>query len=408
MSFSFKPAYLGVLICLFLAGCGLKATGLARPVANNLVDEVWQIINQDYVDGTFNHQDWDNIHTIYVEQTKKDPKAVYTSVQDMLALLQDPYTRFLNPRQYNELQSTVSGELSGVGLQIALAEKTNELTVIAPIEGSPAFRAGLRPRDVIIAINQQVTKGLDLDQAAQKLRGLPGTKVNLTIRRETQKFSLMLTRATVEINPVRYEIKTLGNTKLGYIRLTSFNSNATPEVKKAVLALESKQVKGYILDLRLNPGGLFAAGIEVARLWLPAGQTIVSTVTRQGTREVSRADRGQLTRKPLVVLVDQGTASSAEILAGSLQDNHRAQLVGMQTFGKGLIQQVYNLSDGSGLTVSIAKYQTPAGRDIHKIGIQPDVQIELPDAIRPQDIATPSDPQFATAGKLLVQSIASK
>jgi len=273
---------------------------------------------------------------------------------------------------------------------------------LAPMEGSPAAKAGLQPNDIIIAIDQVPTKGMDLTGSAAKLRGKPGTKISLGIRRQQRTFTVTLSRAILPINPVRTAIKQVKGIKLGYIRLASFNGNAVTELKQAIASLEKAQVKGYILDLRHNPGGLFAAGVEAAKLWLPPNQTIVSTVTRKGARDVAlSAAAGPMTNKPLALLVDSGTASSSEILSGALQDNGRAKLVGTKTFGKGLIQQVYTLSDGSGLAVSIAKYQTPSGRDIHKIGIQPDLKVELPPTFSPQNLATAQDPQFVAAERLL-------
>ncbi|WP_287127585.1 S41 family peptidase [Candidatus Cyanaurora vandensis] len=403
-----RPHHLAASLVLitFLSACGSTAQTIAsgNPNASKLIQEVWQIINRDYVDGTFNSQDWWQVRKTYLAQAPNSTTATYQAVAEMVGSLKDPYTRFLRPKDYQQLQTQVSGELSGVGLQIALAPETNELTVIAPIEGSPAYRADLKPRDIILAIDGNPTKGMDLDVAAEKLRGAAGSKVTLMVRRETREFTVALVRAKVEINPVRSEVKTVAGVPLGYIRLPAFNGNATAEVKRAIQGLERKGVQGYVLDLRLNGGGLLGAGVDVAKLWLPAGKTIVATVTRKGVRDATRSSPlGPLTTKPLVLLVDNGTASASEILAGALQDNKRAQLVGTRTFGKGLIQQVYSLADGSGLAVSIAKYQTPAGRDIHKVGIEPDVKVELPADFPAAALATAEDPQYLAATRILTQ-----
>lgn len=403
-----RPTHLLVSLVLSwgLTACGSTAQTIAagNGDATRLTQEVWQIINRDYIDGTFNGQDWWKIRKQYLNRAPQTTDLTYQAINEMVSTLKDPYTRFLKPKDYQQLQTQVSGELSGVGLQIALSPETNELTVIAPFEGSPAYRSGIKSRDVITAIDGIATKGMDLDLAAEKLRGAAGSKVNLTLRREQKELALTLIRAKVEINPVRFEVKKVAGAELGYIRLPSFNSNATSEVKKAIQALERKEVQGYILDLRSNGGGLLGAGIDVAKLWLPKDQVVVSTVTRKGLRDSTKSSPlGPVTTKPLTLLVDQGTASASEILSGALQDNKRAQLVGTRTFGKGLIQQIYTLSDGSGLAVSIAKYQTPLGRDIHKVGIEPDLKVELPSDSLPNTLATTKDPQFMAAVRLLTQ-----
>ncbi|WP_218082707.1 S41 family peptidase [Anthocerotibacter panamensis] len=396
---------------LLLTGCGFSERSAASgtPKTDQLITEVWQIINRDYVDGTFNYQDWTTVRKEYLARSLITTEQTYQAVQEMVATLKDPYTSFLNPKDYSALQTQVSGELLGVGLQIVLTNDTQELTVVSPFEGSPAYRAGLRPRDVITAIDRVSTKGLDLDGAAAKLRGAPGSKVALTIRRNRQQFTVTLARDRIEINPVHSSVKEVGGMSLGYIRLPAFNSNATEEVRQAIKNLEHRKVKGYILDLRYNPGGLFIAGVEIARFWLEPGQTVVSTVNREGVRDAApSASGGPLTRKPLVLLVNGGSASASEILAGALQDNKRAQLVGNRTFGKGLVQQVYALSDGSGLRVSIARYQTPSGKDIHKIGIEPDLKVDPPADFAPTALATPQDPQFIAAAHLLTRQMAER
>jgi len=403
-----RPAHLLVSLVLSwgVTACGSTAQTIAagNGESTRLIQEVWQIINRDYVDGTFNGQDWWKVRKQYLNKAPQTTDSTYQALSEMVGTLKDPYTRFLKPKDYQQLQTQVSGELSGVGLQIALSPESNELTVIAPFEGSPAYRAGIRSRDVITAIDGIATKGMDLDVAAEKLRGAAGSKVNLTLRREQKEIALTLIRAKVEINPVRFEVKKVEGAQLGYIRLPSFNSNATSEVKKAIQTLERKEVQGYILDLRSNGGGLLGAGIDVAKLWLPKEQVVVSTVTRKGLRDSTKSSPlGPVTTKPLTLLVDQGTASASEILSGALQDNKRAQLVGTRTFGKGLIQQIYTLSNGSGLAVSIAKYQTPSGRDIHKVGIEPDLKVELPPDILPEALATAQDPQFMAAVRLLTK-----
>ncbi len=307
-----------------------------------------------------------------------------------------------------------SGELTGIGITISQDEKTKQLVVIAPIEDTPAFKAGVLAKDVILKIDGKNTKGMDTNQAVSLIRGEPGTQVRLTIQRNGQTRELNIKRARIEIHPVKYSQKKTPAGNLGYIRLNQFSAGAGKEMQSAIKDLESKRVSGYILDLRGNPGGLLFSSIDIARMWLNKG-TIVSTIDRRGEREREVANGRALTNKPLVVLVDKGSASASEILSGALQDNKRATLVGTQTFGKGLVQSVRPLEDGSGLAVTIAKYHTPNDRDINKHGIDPDVKVDLTDAQR-QDLwlnerdklATLADPQFAKAVEVIGKKITAK
>ncbi|BAY74414.1 carboxyl-terminal protease [Nostoc linckia NIES-25] len=374
---------------------------LALTAQQKLVSEVWRIVNRTYLDETFNHQNWALVRQKVLEKPFSDSNAAYTAIQTMLKSLDDPFTRFLDPEQYRSLQVNTSGELTGVGLQIALNAETGKLEVVAPITGSPAEKAGIRPRDRILKIEGIPTENLTLDEAATKMRGPSGSLVTLLIERDGEpETEIRLTRDRITLNPVVSELRVSGQgTPIGYLRLAQFNANASTELANAISSLEKKGAAAYILDLRNNPGGLLQAGIEIARLWLDSG-TIVYTVNRQGIQGSFEAFGPALTDDPLVILVNQGTASASEILAGALQDNGRAQLVGETTFGKGLIQSLFELSDGSGLAVTIAKYETPQHRDINKLGIKPDKVISQTPLNREQ-IGTTADLQYQAALELL-------
>jgi carboxyl-terminal processing protease len=328
----------------------------------------------------------------------------------MLKKLGDPYTRFMDPEEFQNMQIDTSGELTGVGIQLAQDEETKKLVVIAPIEDTPAFKAGILAKDEITKIDGKSTEGMDVNEAVKLIRGKPGTEVTLTIKRGSKEVDYKLTRALIQVHPVRAKIEKSSLGDIGYIRLTQFSAQATKEMRDAIKDLESKKVRGYVLDLRSNPGGLLYASIEIARMWIKEG-TIVSTVDRRGETDRQVANNRALTDKPLVVLVDGGSASASEIVSGALQDSKRAVLVGTKTFGKGLVQSVRGLGDGSGLAVTIAKYLTPSGRDINKHGIEPDVVYELSEQQRKalqQDrtqIGTQSDPQFAKALDILTKEI---
>jgi carboxyl-terminal processing protease len=354
------------------------------------------------VDESFNHQNWWSIREKLIRQPFKSREDTYSAIEKMLATLDDPFTRLLRPDQYRSLQVNTSGELMGVGLQISQDGETGNLTVIAPIDDSPAERAGIQPQDQIVKIDGFSTSELTLDESAARMRGLRGSQVTLTVLRNSNKTTedIILVRDRIALNPVITELRSdLKDTPLGYIRLNQFNANATEEVAQGIQSLEKKGAKAYILDLRNNPGGLLQSGIEIARLWLDEG-TIVYTVNRQGLLGSFEAVGSALTQAPLVVLVNPGTASASEILAGALHDNHRATLVGEKTFGKGLIQSLFDLSDGSGLAVTVAKYETPNHTDINKLGIMPDRVIPSEPLLRNQ-VATEADHQYQTALELL-------
>ena len=381
--------------------------------SQQLVDEVWQVVNRQYVDGTFNNVDWQQVRREYVSRSYNSQEDAYKAIRDMLKKLNDPYTRFLDPKAFRDLQSDTSGQLTGVGLQLAQDEKTKKLVVIAPIEDTPAAKAGIIAKDGIVKIDDKSTEGMDANQAAQLIRGQAGTQVTLTIQRGDRQLVFPLRRARIELHPVRYSYQNNQLGGIGYIRLSQFSANAPKEMGDAIQNLEKQRVNGYILDLRSNPGGLLGTSIEIARMWIDSG-TIVSTATRQGLRDRRVAINSALTNKPLVVLVDGGSASASEILSGALQDNKRAVLVGAKTFGKGLVQSVQPLLDGSGMAVTIAKYYTPSGRDINKSGIRPDVVLELSEKQREAlssdrtKLGTPSDPQYALALETLRQQIAQR
>ena len=413
-----------LLILLGLGGVTTAITvgmpGLTLPTASGgsisdspkeVIDQVWQIVYRDYLDssGDYDEKSWRQLRSKLLKKSFAGNAESYEAIRGMLASLNDPYTRFLDPKQFKEMRIDTSGELMGVGIQLSLDTKTKELVVVSPIEGTPASRAGVLSKDVIVSIDGDSTKGMSTEDAVKLIRGPEGSEVVLGLRRGDKVLDVPLTRARIEINAVTYRLnKTQDQRKIGYIRLKQFNANAAKEMRQAAKSLEEQGAEGYVLDLRGNPGGLLEASIDIARQWLNEG-IIVSTRTREGIRDVRRATGSAITDKPLVVLIDQGSASASEILSGSLQDNSRAELVGQKTFGKGLVQAVRGLSDGSGLTVTIAKYLTPKGTDIHKNGIEPDVTSEMTEKqlknFTIEKLGSTQDSQYIDAQKLLLKKI---
>ncbi len=361
-----------------------------------LVLQAWRTIDRAYYDGTFNHQNWWAVRDRTLKEQIPNEEAAYQAITKMVAKLDEPFTRLLRPEQYRSLQVTTSGELSGVGLQIGVKVDSKQIEVIAPISGSPAAKAGILPHDVITKIDATLTTELTLDTAAQLMRGPIGTNISLMVQTGTDApRELILIRDKIEVNPVNAELHTENGRKIGYLRLTQFSAKATQELSEQLKKLQQQGASAYILDLRNNPGGLLQSGVEIARQWLNEG-TIVYTVDRRGAIDAYDATGTALTDAPLVVLVNEGTASASEILAGALQDNGRATLVGAKTFGKGLIQSLFDLPNGSGLAVTVAKYETPNHHDIHKLGITPDRVVPTP-TIPLESAATAVDTQYLAA-----------
>ena len=294
----------------------------------------------------------------------------------MLASLNDPYTRFLDPKEFSEENQSIRGSLKGIGTQIGM--RNDQLVIIAPLEDSPAERAGLQADDYIMEINGESTKGISIDAAADKIRGEKGTTVTLLIRRKgvpDKTYSIVRDEIDVKSVSVKPPFETEIPKGITYIRLSSFISkNAAGEIE--TIFNNSQDTKGYIIDLRSNPGGLLTNAVYISDMLLKGG-VIVSTVDRDSYKSTTRARTQQVTNKPIVVLINKGSASASEILSGALKDNNRATIVGEQSFGKGLVQEINKLPDEAGLNITIQRYLTPSGTDIHKKGITPDIVVEL-------------------------------
>ncbi|MFM6022927.1 MAG: S41 family peptidase, partial [Dolichospermum sp.] len=349
-----------------------------------------------------NQQDWQAIRQSLLSKDYTSKDEAYVAIREALQKLGDPYTRFMNPKQYESLTSQTSGEVSGIGIRMQVNENTKRLTVIEAIDNSPALKAGLKSGDEILAIDGKSTLKMTVEDGSKLIRGRVGTSVSLDIERSGNKLKIKLTRATIEIPTVWYSLKQEANRRVGYIRLQEFSSHAADQMRAAIRKGKSDQVDSYVLDLRGNPGGLLNASIEIARMWLDEGH-IVKTVDRKGWSAQTTANGTAITKLPLAILVDGNSASASEILTGALKDNKRAVVVGSQTFGKALVQSVHELEDGSGLAVTIAHYYTPNGTDINHKGIAPDIKLELTQtqerqlASNPSLIATNSDPQYIRA-----------
>lgn len=318
------------------------------------------------------------IQQYYVESVDTK-KLIYGAIKGMLREL-DPHTNFMPPEMFKEFESETSGEFGGLGIEISVTNGI--LTIISPIEDTPAWHAGIKAGDKVIAIDGKTTRGLSLVEASQLMRGKRGSKIILRIVRDGQDEpqNISITRGSVKIKSVKYTDLGEG---YGYFRVTSFIENTASDLEKAIDAhiAKSKKAEGLLIDLRRNPGGLLDQAVKMSDLFLSEG-VIVSTIGRdKASKEVTSATKkAKFPDFPLVVLVDEFSASASEIVAGALRDNKRALIVGERTFGKGSVQSVVRLGDGSGLKLTVARYYTPSGISIQAEGIQPDVVIDKVDS----------------------------
>lgn len=315
------------------------------------------------------------IQADYVEElSPKD--LIYGSLKGMLATL-DPHSQFLDPEEYKELKTETEGKFGGLGIEISIRDGL--LTIITPIDGTPAWKAGIKAGDRIVKIEDELTKNITLSEAVKKLRGKPKTDITITILRE-EEFKILeftITREIIHIEDVKHTQILTDN--IGYIRLTEFREDSAKAFREALDKLIEQDASSLILDLRNNPGGLLNIAIKITEEFLPEGETIVSTKGRRPSQNTitKSTNRRHLIDWPMVVLINEGSASGSEILAGALKDNKRAIILGTQSFGKGSVQSVIPLPDGSGLRLTTSKYFTPSEISIHGVGIEPDIIVDF-------------------------------
>ena len=396
---------LTAVLCLPLA---LGAWGLPPALALSddqaLVVEVWRLVNESYVDPSFGEVPWRRLRQKALEGQIRNRSEAYAAIDAMLEPLHDPYTRLLRPSAYGQLEATTKGSVTGVGLQLGLEQSSGQVVVIAPLEDSPAAEAGIGDGTTLVSINGQPSSSLGLEGSAALLRGSPGSSVHLEIISPAgEQRSLELERRAVDLRPVRSRRLRLGEHTLGYLRITQFSDPVPEEVQEALADLKAKAIEALVLDLRNNSGGLVSAGLAVADDLL-AGEVIMETENRNGINERRQSNGERLYDGPMLTLVNGGTASASEILAGALQDNGRSPLLGAATFGKGEIQTLLPLGDGSGLAVTVARYLTPAGHPIQGQGLSPDIQLEGPEPSG-STLGSDADPWLKAAAERLVQQL---
>jgi carboxyl-terminal processing protease len=315
------------------------------------------------------------VRSEYIEKDVAINKLVEGAIKGMLLELDDPYSRYLDPISFQREQENIfMGHFDGLGIIVTIVEE--QLTVISPIEDTPAYQVGIKANDKIMEIDGESTKGITLDEAVNILRGEKGTPVTLTIKRENIDDLLEFTiiRDTITVEAVKEKLLEEG--QIGYIRISTFNANTAPELKEVLNNFKEIPLEGIVVDLRNNPGGLLESAIEVASQFIKEGD-IVQIKGRNDLTRRYKSYGNKYPDWPLVVLINKGSASASEIVAGAIQDYGRGIIVGEQSFGKGLVQQVYPLSNGSALTISTSEYYTPKGRIINNIGIKPDIIIPI-------------------------------
>jgi len=399
----FLTLFLPVVLALglFAAGYGAgQRTATARPADDQgyaLLRELLSAVRREY------------LNPVPESSTLFDGAA-----RGLLEALGDPYTRYMDRKAFKEFSQDTQGFFYGIGIVIGI--KDSHLIVLQPIEGTPAHRAGLRAGDRIRMINNVSTDGMALQEAVSRIRGPAGTKVTLQISRPDRTFAVEITRARVEFAAVQGAgsldapvQKQLAAEHIGYIRIVTFDEHTDRDVNAALDRALKDGAKGLLLDLRSNPGGLLDVALRIADRFIPESRAILHIVTRDGKRTTERAGKGPKVEVPVVVLVNEFSASASEILAGALKDSDGATLVGRQTFGKGVIQSIFSLAGGGGAAITTAKYLTPADHDIHGKGIPPDIQVgDKLEGKADQDMTRIQAEQLRRAIEVLKQRIAQR
>ena len=364
--------------------------------AQKLFDKNWQVIKNEYYDPTFNHQHWSKWKVHYQNKIKnKDDAKV--AIDTMLASLDDPYSHFLTEEEFTKQNNIITSKISGIG--VSIINDSGKIKIINVIDDTPAQFSGLKSGDIIISVNNKKVSGLPLAEVSSLVKGPANSFVTLEILRDDEKLIKKIIRKEINIKTV----KSSTDKNIGYIQIKSFISKSTPN--EFLEALENtSNSEGLIIDLRGNTGGLLTNAVFITNLFINKG-CLVSIVGRNGYRyDVSAQDTNVNINKPIIILVDEASASASEIFSGAMKDYHKAKIVGTKTYGKGMVQKIIPMPNKTGLNLTIAKYLTPGGKDINKKGIKPDVEVELSD----EDIDSNNDTQLTKAKEILNEMLAVK
>lgn len=390
-----KKSFIISVFIAFLLFSGGYVLGYERALpTGGILPQITNKFAQKVVDFGIFWKTWDTV-TDKFDGDIDPQKLLYGAISGMVQATGDPYTEFFTPEEAKQFEDELAGTFSGIGAEIGI--KNDKLTIIAPLPGTPAEKAGLKAGDYIKKINDEATTGMPVDTAVMKIRGQEGTEVKLLISRGDSEQEFKIKREKIDVKSVEYSI----DNDILKITVSRFDDSTAKLIREAEAAGIEKNVKGVVLDLRNNPGGLLDSSIDVASEFIEKGTIVTEKQQKRGkNRSYKASGNGKMTDKnkyPLVVLVNKGSASASEIVAGAIHDNGRGQLIGEKTFGKGSVQEVEKLPDGSELKVTVAHWYTPKDINISKEGIAPDVAVELTDA----DFNSNRDPQMDKAMELL-------
>ncbi|MGY3778142.1 S41 family peptidase [Isobaculum melis] len=370
--------YLFSMLAVIVLSVGITyaVTANPSPLANNTSKEEAKKVDEEFKKFS---QVYHDITEKYYDDVDSE-KLIEGALAGMTASLEDPYSQYLNVEEASALNSSISASFEGIGAEVSI--QNGDVTIVSPIAGSPAEKAGILPNDIVTKVGDTEVKGMDLGQAVNLIRGEKGTDVSLTIQRGTQTFNLTITRDTIPVETVISKMDE-NNPTVGYIKITSFSEPTYNELKQAVIDLREKGATSFILDVKQNPGGLLDQAIDISSMFMEDGQTILQVQGKTGDPKIYQAssskNRDFKVTEPVVVLIDEGSASASEIFAAALQESANVTLVGVTSFGKGTVQTMLPYQDNSELKITIAKWLTPSGNWIHEKGIEPDVEVALPD-----------------------------
>ncbi len=379
--------YVAIAILLFGSGYKYAEWNIKRNAREQYTYTIFNanapVIKNDKnknIDFSLFWETWEKVEQKYIDETKLDPqKMFYGSIKGMVASLGDPYTFFLTPDENKQTKDELGGKFQGIGAQLGLKE--NRIVVISPLKNSPAEQAGLRAGDFVIKVDGESTKDWTLTQTVSKIRGEKGTKVTLTIERAGAEKDVAITRNEINVPSIELSFENDNGKSVAHLKLNQFGDNTNEEWDKNIDTIaerwNNKQISGMVLDVRGNPGGYLEGAVYIASEFLDQGSTVVTQEMTDLDSQVYKVKRqGKLLDIPLVVIIDQGSASASEILAGALRDHERVKLVGMKSFGKGSVQEALDLNSGAGLHVTIAKWILPNGDWINGTGIEPEIKVE--------------------------------
>ena len=390
-----------LLLVTFMAGLYI---GRSKYVQNNYREKNVELANinsnkTERVDFNLFWDVWETIEEKYIDELDYQ-KMLRGAITGMVASLDDPYTVYMDPEANKEFQEEIAGTFEGIGAEIGI--KNNKLTIISPLPSSPAEQAGIKARDTILAINGEGTIDMNLIEAVARIRGEKGSTVTLNIIRSDwdEAQDIEITRDTIEVESVTWDLKKQNGKSIAYIELIYFGEDTSTEFKKVVTDIMAYEVDGIILDLRGNTGGYLETSIEVGSEFVANGQVIAIESFSDGEENKFKAKNGaRLANISVVVLIDEGSASASEIVAGALRDHRQSKLIGQKSYGKGSVQELESYDDGSSLRVSVAKWLTPAGKNINGEGLSPDIEVELSD----EDYDNDRDPQLDKALEIITQ-----